>query len=358
MVEMVIEQLVYMVSFGKAFSQMTSEDLIRYGCWDPVRLFIKNEPHSAAKLAEGRLRLIANVSLRTQLVERVICGPQNNAEIRSWWKSPAKPGLGLDDDSLMLLSDSILKITRKGLAAMTDVSGWDWAVKLWLLWADAERRRIAARVSEDSLFAEMCYFRAYCTANSVYGLPDGELVAQCDAGIQNSGSYCTSSTNSWMRIILFLVACLILNPDLTDQELQDMLELCMAMGDDCVELFVEGVLNVYLDLGFKASLAETSDKLEGVEFCSHIFNADGTAIPTSWPRTLYRFFSHKIGSDTPDRMAQLDYVLRHHPNRFLYMGIAKAWVEQANKIHVNGTEIPTDEQVSESTRPATCSDSA
>lgn len=349
LLDMVVEQLIYMAVFGQEFFRCESEELIRLGLWDPVRLFIKNEPHGRNKIEEGRLRLIANVSLRSQLIERFMCGRQNNKEISLWYRLPAKPGLGLDDDSLEHLRFNIESILQVGPIAMTDVSGWDWAVKDWLLWADAERRRLAASAEVGSMFDMLLKQRAYATARSVYGLPTGELIAQLDAGIQNSGSYCTSSTNSWMRIILFLVACMLVNPNLTDEELYALVALVMSMGDDCLERFVKGVLEKYLEMGFKCSLSATSSKLEGIEFCSHLFTNE-TAYPVSWPKTLYRFFSHKPGSDLPDRLAQLDFVLRHHPRKLHFMGIARTWAEQVKNL--DGKEQPSKESC---TCPPGCS---
>jgi len=321
---------------------MKSDDLIAFGLWDPVRLFIKNEPHSEAKLAEGRLRLIANVSLRTQIIERWLCGDQNNLEIRQWWKLPVMPGIGLDDDSLYLLRAKFSEMLRRGEVSMTDVSGWDWSVKPWLLWADAERRRIAAGVSEDSLYARMLYLRAYSTGASVYALSDGRLVSQATHGIQNSGSYCTSSTNSWMRVILYLVARSLA----TDEEVKESwLADVVAMGDDCVEAHIPGVLQEYLKLGFKCSLSEVTDRIERIEFCSHLFEGD-IAYPTSWARTLFRFFSGKPGAVLVGQLAQLEFVLRHHPRFEEFMTIARdyAFAVEANKIN-------DDEQEQQGSRP-------
>lgn len=336
LVDMVCEQVVFLVVFGSEFSQLSAEDLIAFGLWDPVRLFIKNEPHSLAKLDEGRLRLISNVSLRTQIIERWLCGTQNNLEIAQWYKLPVAPGIGLDDDSLHLVAARLRSILEKnGRMAMTDVSGWDWSVKPWLLWADAERRRIAAGAEPGSLYDELLKARAYCTGASTYALSDGRLVAQGDHGIQNSGSYCTSSTNSWMRVIL----CLVARSLATGEEPQESwLEDLVAMGDDCVEAFIAGVLEQYLKLGFKCSLSQVTDRLAGTEFCSHEWREDGLAVPVSWERTLFRFFSGKPGAELVAQLAQLEFVLRHHPRKVEFLTIARgyAFAVDANKTY-NGT---------------------
>jgi hypothetical protein len=331
LVEMVAEQVIFMVVFGQEFHHLSSDDLIAYGIWDPVRLFIKNEPHTDAKLAEGRLRLISNVSLRTQLIERWLCGTQNSLEIAQWYKLPVAPGIGLDDDSLALITERFMKIlSNTGEVAMTDVSAWDWSVKPWLLWADAERRRIAAGASSDSLFAQLLRLRAYATGASTYALSDGSLVAQGTHGIQNSGSYCTSSTNSWMRVILYLIA----RELATGEEIQESwLDDVVAMGDDCVEAHFPGVVDEYLKLGFKCSLSATSRTVKGIEFCSHEFDGNHLAVPTGWNKTLFRFFSGKPGAELVAQLAQLEFVLRHHPRKEEFMTIARvyAFTVEANK---------------------------
>lgn len=334
LIDMCLEMLVWQVVFGQEFSQLSAEDLIVYGLWDPVRLFVKDEPHKMSKIEEGRVRLIANVSIRVQMIERLLCSKQNNAEISHWWKIAAKPGLGLDDDSLNLLGDAIDRILQSGEVAMTDVSGWDWTVKPWLLWADAERRRYCAGEDSDSLFGELLHLQAYATANSVYAMADGELISQDEGGIQNSGSYKTSSTNSWMRIILELVAYMQAYPTASDEDVERLLkDLVLTMGDDALAVYLKELPEMYGKLGFKTSLAGVKKSKAGVEFCSHVWPEDGTnnAYLDSWPKTMVRFFSGKRGPDILDRLAQLEFVLRHHPRSAELLGIAHAWVAQANK---------------------------
>ena len=53
--------------------EMPAEELVKAGLCDPIRVFVKNEPHSSKKLEEGRVRLIMSVSIVDQLVERVLC---------------------------------------------------------------------------------------------------------------------------------------------------------------------------------------------------------------------------------------------------------------------------------------------
>jgi hypothetical protein len=325
---MVVEQIIYMVVFGDAFQQLSAADLITFGLWDPVRLFIKNEPHSEAKLKEGRLRLISNVSLRTQIIERWLCSKQNNLEIRQWYDLPVAPGIGLDDDSLALVTKRFRTImSRTKEVAMTDISGWDWAVKPWLLWADAERRRIASGAHEHSLYGTLLRSRAYATGASVYALFDGRLVAQETHGIQNSGSYCTSSTNSWMRVILYLVARQLATGIECDES---WLDDVVAMGDDCVEALFPGVIDEYLKMGFKSSLAATSNQVNGIEFCSHEFDGNCLAVPTGYAKTLFRFFSGKPGAELVAQLAQLEFVLRHHPRKEYFLTIARLYAFAAN----------------------------
>jgi hypothetical protein len=194
-------------------------ELINQGCCDPVRLFVKQEPHTLKKINEGRYRLISSVSLVDQIVERMLFGPQNRAEIALWDTIPSKPGMGLTlkSQARKIFGDLLVKHTHCP-AYEADISGFDWTVQDWELWADVEIR--IKLCSAGVNLAQCMRNRFYCFMNSVFQLSDGTLIQQCSPGVMKSGSYCTSSTNSRVRC---LMAEIIGSP------------WCIAMGDDSVE---------------------------------------------------------------------------------------------------------------------------
>nr|WNA22035.1 P1-P2 fusion protein [Strawberry polerovirus 1] len=278
------------------FADMSPEELVKAGLCDPIRLFVKGEPHKQSKLDEGRYRLIMSVSLVDQLVARVLFQNQNKKEIALWRAVPSKPGFGLSTDEqtkdfISCLSktvsgaiDSSSKLDSKisedevvqnwpRYIVPTDCSGFDWSVSAWMLEDDMEVRNRLTR-NNTELCRRLRGGWLHCISNSVLCLSDGTLFAQTTPGVQKSGSYNTSSSNSRIRVMAAYHAGA---------------SWAMAMGDDGLES-PDTNLDVYKNLGFKV---EVSDRLE---FCSHIFERPDLAIPVNVNKMLYRLiYGYNVG---------------------------------------------------------------
>lgn len=278
---------------------LTPRQLVEQGFCDPIRVFVKQEPHKGEKVRNRRFRLICSVSLVDQIVERVVSGIQNRAEIRSWFAIPSVPGIGFSDEQIQVVW-SIISPHLKN-AVQTDVEGWDWSVQNWELGGNAEMQIRLAGASTNSAYAEITRARAYCLSNSVFSLSDGTLIAQLDSGIQKSGSYTTSSGNSRMRVAAAY--------------------LCgstwaRAMGDDCIEVCdptVDGMVirDRYLAIGHRMKAYEPC-KPDSFEFCSSVFSHSGhqaIAEPENWSRTFYRLLNQKVGHAAV--LTQFQYEMRH-----------------------------------------------
>jgi len=297
------------VDLGDRVFDMTPEELVRYNVADVVKSFVKDEPHSNKKLAEKRYRIIASFSIVDQIIERLLCSRQNSQEIEEWETCPSKPGLGLHDEGLRAIGKSIERLLSvNGEVMCTDVSGWDWSVQKWELDADAQARAKLAGESVDSLFGFLLRVNAHCVANSVYVDPLGSMWAQTHVGSQLSGRYNTSSSNSRMRVMMTMMARLLMTGDpLVDGRIG-----IDAMGDDSVEVSVPGIEKVMEELGHSVKMVKFYNHLEGVEFCSQVFNADGTAYPATPGKTVYRFCSRKPSdTETGDLWSQLAWYMRH-----------------------------------------------
>lgn len=221
-------------------SEMTAEMLVKVGLCDPIRVFVKNEPHSVTKLTDGRYRLIMSVSIVDQLVERVLCSEQNGLEIADYDRLPVKPGMGFSDDKVDAMGsyfDSFKTLVS------SDVSGWDWSVSGDELRFDALRRISASGVPMDSAYAKALLARATCLGRSVIAFSDGSLVAQRRDGVQKSGSYNTSSGNSWIRVAAARYAGA---------------ARVAAMGDDCVDDGTNPMIMASLGHGLKDSVVVSS----------------------------------------------------------------------------------------------------
>jgi len=299
------KRLLQMSKFKDDIRNMTPEDLVELNICDPIKLFIKQEPHKLKKIVSGKLRLISSVSLVDQIVVRFLCRRQNNAEIETWESCPSKPGLGLNDEGLQVIAETARQMLKRGTVAMTDVSGWDWSVQQWELDADADCRAKLAGAEDHSLFHKLLRAHAWCVGNPVFVIPDGSVWAQTFSGKQLSGDYNTSSTNSRMRVLASLVA-----RQAAGHSLDGPIDIC-AMGDDSFELEFDGLKDCLEEIGHSVRMVETTKKLEGLEFCSMEFREDGSAVPVNLHKTLYRFLTHKDSPDYPSWMAQLSYELRH-----------------------------------------------
>nr|ABP68798.1 RNA-dependent RNA polymerase [Cereal yellow dwarf virus RPV] len=275
----VLAQLTFdrLLTMSKASLEARSpEQLVKENLCDPIRLFVKQEPHKQSKLDEGRYRLIMSVSLIDQLVARVLFQRQNKSEIALWSAIPSKPGFGLStEDQVSKFMDVLAGNVGaspeevcdnwRDLLVPTDCSGFDWSVSDWMLADDMEvRNRLTIDCNELTRHLRAVWLQGI--SNSVLCLSDGTMLAQRVPGVQKSGSYNTSSTNSRVRVMAAYHCGA---------------SWAIAMGDDALEA-PDTDLSKYKDLGFKV---EVSGELE---FCSHIFKTPNLAIPVNENKMLYR----------------------------------------------------------------------
>jgi hypothetical protein len=276
---------------------------VSMGLADPVRLFVKSELHSLEKISEGRMRLIASVSLVDQLVERLLCGAQNNAEIARWEDIPSKPGMGLDDLGL----DSLRRQTEAMASPLaTDMSGFDWSVPQWLLELDATARVRLSGARPGGPYERALRARVAALGRSLLVLSDGTLFAQVWPGVQKSGSYNTSSTNSRMRVALGYLAKRIAGGGVVRQV------NVMAAGDDCIEdtagVEASSLLGAYGTLGFDVKASPVLD------FCSYVFGDNGYSRPRRGKIAASLFVKAPIDDAMREvLLCALRYDLRHEP---------------------------------------------
>ncbi|AIY62169.1 P1-P2 fusion protein [Sauropus yellowing virus] len=301
-------------------AELTSaESLVQLGLCDPIRTFVKGEPHKQAKLDEGRYRLIMSVSLVDQMVARVLFQQQNKREIALWRAIPSKPGFGVSSDEqvaefISLLAQSVGKTPIETVGEWkkyiipTDCSGFDWSVAEWMLDDDMEvRNRLTA--NNNGLLRKLRAVWLQCIKQSVLCLSDGSLLAQRIPGIQKSGSYNTSSSNSRIRVMCALHCGA---------------PWAIAMGDDALE-GVGSDLALYHKLGLKV---EVSPKLE---FCSHLFESETLALPVNINKMLWKLIygynpasgNLEVISNYLAACASVMHEMRHLPDK---VDIIKRWL--------------------------------
>jgi len=274
--------------------QLSPVELVKAGLCDPVRVFVKQEPHNKDKIASRRFRLICSVSVVDQIVERVLCADQNNAEILQWGSLASCPGMGLTlDVQTDQLWDNVQEAAQYCSLTSSDLSSFDWTVQEFELKGDAESR-IELANAEGTLFAVALRNRVMCLSNKVFVLSDGRMFAQLHPGVQASGSYTTSSTNSRVRVAAGFYAGA---------------SWVKAMGDDALEEYREGALEAYKRLGKIVKEYTIFNRNEPFEFCSHLFQARSVVKPLNWARSLYRLLHQS--DNKAGYLAELLALLRH-----------------------------------------------
>jgi len=245
---------------------LSARQLVQLELCDPVRLFIKNEPHTSEKAKHGRWRLIASVSLVDQIIDRVLNRHINVAEIADWEQIPSKSGMGFSRSAIK----STIKYCRGKLnrPCNSDISAYDWSLKAWTM--DFDRRfRIGSHFEDlsGSRYEKCLTSRYDCIKLSVFSLSDGELLEQTVPGINKTGLYITASLNSHTRVGLAILVDYMDKPDDFVSTMD-----AMAMGDDCVESYVDDAVAKYERLGFRVKFY--SEVGNTFEFCSHVYGDD------------------------------------------------------------------------------------
>lgn len=246
--------------------------LVNNGFCDPTRTFVKNEETRVAKLLQGRCRLIFSVSIIDQMIERHLFTKLDEYEIDHWRDIPSKPGFGLGTPAQRAEFFKYIqpKLDRR---CESDVIGWDWKVRWWMMKLEGETRVALSKQPANSAYARRVRNRLWCMARKVVALSDGRLYAQLNPGILPSGSKITSSAGSRMRRGVVLA---VHETPFEGVEPAAEVPTSDSMGDDCNEDLQERAMERYAAIGFPLKMYERCVK-EGrirFEFCSHEFSPE------------------------------------------------------------------------------------
>jgi len=247
---------------------------------DPIHLFPKSEWHPLRK--KGVWRLIFALSCVDCVVQRLLFSGDCNARKYTYKTIPAQSGMGLDDDSLVEFFESIARVSKfKGLVSC-DVSGWDWSVQLFeQIWAFKLRMRLM-NVPTESPFWWCCFHQLECMLKAPMVVSGRVYIHECP-GIQPSGQFITTSSNSMMRWLAARCAGCV---------------WAKTNGDDCISddggLSRDDLVARYQALGH--SLREVIFADGDFSFCSQVFTYTETEMRLSIAnpgKMLYNFFSQR-----------------------------------------------------------------
>jgi hypothetical protein len=240
---------------------------------DPVRLFVKDEPHNRDKLNDERYRLISSCSIVDELVTRMLFSKQVFFEIDRWEECFSKAGMGLSKDEQQQILFEMVKPWLKK-AVSNDMRNWDWSVREWLMFLCIQVHLVNCNANE--VYSRICVNWVICLARTVYSTSDGVLLVVNVNGIQKSGSFMTTKLNGMMR-----AAARFLIEDDTK---------IIVLGDDAVEKLFADMVEKYATLGLEVK-ASVLSKGEAFSFCSHTFK-DGEAFPENVYKTFFRLLQN------------------------------------------------------------------
>lgn len=305
--ESVRERMITRLSAGSPSWEWVSPwGLVESGFRDPVRVFIKSEPHSEKKLMDDRYRLIMNTSLTDIVCDRIVLETLSRAEVDAWETIPSKPGMGLDDRSIEKL---LQYVPRNKKVRSSDVKAWDWSLLWWMFKACAEAEVRLHDVALDSELGRAILWSAYLTLLKVWVLRDGRYYEQMFLGAQESGSRPTAMRNSRIRVIMaFLAEAL----------------WAMAMGDDDAEVIEGDAVEAYRRFGLTVEYADLPPDV-WFEFCSTWFYHDGRAKFQNHAKMFYRLLGRE-----PDRLEWIQFCheLRASPE---VLAIYTEWIRRNSR---------------------------
>jgi len=244
---------------------------------NPIRVFIKQEVHSRKKLDEGRVRLISNIDVKTQMRQHVLFGPSNNAYVDHWDETPIVYGFSNTGGNFGKLASRFM--VPGTIVVEADKKCWDWTMPEWVTEASLRLRRNLADGEPDKIQdweerAREEYRRMY-GVGTVMQLSSGKAFSQRTAGLQKSGSVVTISLNSEAQLFLHLLTLIRLR--VSDQDICSAKYRFIVGGDDTLNLFpdsfdVSAYVETMRQLGCKLDEPKIHDGLEGAEFFSWRFS--------------------------------------------------------------------------------------
>lgn len=163
---------------------------------DPIKVFIKQEPHKVKKLREHRERLILAISMIDTMIDRILFGWFQHGLVRNHMKTPIAVG--------WTPMKGGYRAIKRGPKLMADKSMWDWTVT----WQARDMIEVIKRLHEPDPDWERLVDMRYdlLFKHSVYQFPTGLMVRQTTEGVMKSGCLLTIAGNSVMQLLMHLIA--------------------------------------------------------------------------------------------------------------------------------------------------------
>nr|UGO57474.1 MAG: hypothetical protein 2 [Riboviria sp.] len=232
---------------------LVKQRLIDRSC-DPIRVFVKAEPHKVKKLENKAYRLIASVSVVDQIIDALLFNPLNDLVVENFIDSPIKVGWSPYKGGW--------KMMPLGGVVATDASSWDWTVKSWLLQMELDvRKQLCSNLTQE--WEDLANWRYKCLFDSpVWQTSFGFQLRQRHPGVMKSGCVNTIVSNSIMQIILHHRVAM---------EVGQQAESMFCMGDDVLQT-PQSDMKTYLQKKNEYCIIKSAAQVS--EFAGHRFLRD------------------------------------------------------------------------------------
>lgn len=244
---------------------------------DPIKVFIKQEPHKLSKLEEQRYRLIHGVSLVDCMIDRVLFGAmmRTASSPLNVLRTPCVVGWNPTRGGWRAL---VSKFTEGGFSI--DRSAWDFTVQEWLveMWQDFI---IDMHPNAPSWWVTMVKHRFTALFYMArFKFSDGVEVQQELPGIMKSGCLLTLLLNSVAQSIVHSVVMKRLGRDPLENT-------PWCAGDDTIMHPCSYADSYHAELSRLCIVKEAEITQGYTEFIGFLFNSSGF-IPAYWKKHLYQ----------------------------------------------------------------------
>jgi len=218
---------------------------------DPIRLFIKPEPHKEKKIVNKAYRLISSVSVIDQIIDGMLFGVMNERVIDNHLMLPGKVGWSPYVGGWKIMP-------AVGNVSL-DKSAWDWSVNSWIV-QELLGLRIDLCENINQKWVDLATWRY----KALYDKPEfvtsgGLLLRQKQPGVIKSGCFNTIVDNSIAQDLLHVRVCVESGCEVGD---------LMSMGDDTTQRDFSWRKQYEVLLGQYCHLKSS---VERTEFAGHRF---------------------------------------------------------------------------------------
>lgn len=241
--------------------RMVIERLRARDC-DPIRLFIKQEPHKESKRIKKAWRLISSVSILDQIIDHLLFDMFNEQVMSHYLTQVPQVGWAPVKQGWMHMPNC-------GVAM--DKSGWDWSVKPWLFELVLQLRiKLCVNITEEWL--DLASWRYNCLFREpLFVTSGGHLLKQREPGVMKSGCVNTIIDNSIMQDILDKVVMAKTGVGS---------KWMMTMGDDTLQSPFDNTEQEKIYVSELSKYCVVKDVVHAVEFAGFRFNLN-------WIEPLY-----------------------------------------------------------------------